>query len=171
VYNGEGGGALQIVSSTIKDTDAQTPVDSVIGFPMILNDKGADAVNVKGSILAAYESLACEGDLAGFQLFAQSHGHNVITHGGTCADSTFLAPSDKVTDDPKLGALTQNGYQTWHYTPFANSPAVENIDAADCTWLDGSSVVVDQVDTVRLSSPTEKCDSGSIEHPTVATNG
>jgi hypothetical protein len=166
IYNGSGGGSLTVEFSTLRDsTSAEIVKEPSDGPAMILNDVGAGPVKIKGSILAAYAGIACDGDA-----FDDSDGGNLVVfnHGWICETTTwFKAGSDQTTADPHLGDLTQNSAGTWQYNPDpANSDAIDMIPSNDCTWigLPMTWVIVDQSDAPRPTSiEAEKCDAGAVE--------
>jgi hypothetical protein len=82
-----------------------------------------------------------------------SDGYNLL---GTKVGCTFTAkPTDKLNQNPKLGALANNGGPTLTLALLTGSPAINAIPAASCA------VPKDQRGVPRPQGP--KCDIGSYE--------
>jgi len=111
---------------------------------------------VRNTILVA-NLRACDGTIS-------SLGYNLVDE-TSCA---FSGPGDVQTDDPRLGALAQNGGPTETIAPTGGSKAIEGGDPAGCAdpASDGM-LTVDQRGQRRPAGM--RCDIGAFETPTVVT--
>ncbi len=113
----------------------------------IQNGSGSGAVTLNSNLIALNQGVIGP-DCAGFTY--SSGGHNLL---GTTADCTgFVAPSDLVRPNPKIGQLASNGGPTQTIALRKGSAAISN-GGPDCPKTDQRGV------------KRRNCDIGAFERP------
>src|SRR5205807_7410420 len=80
----------------------------------------------------------------------------------------LTGPHDKISTNPQLGALSNNGGPTATLALAPGSPAIDDDPAGGCTDAMSNLLTTDQRGVMRPIGPA--CDAGSFEAPLPASN-
>lgn len=147
-------GTVIISNSTISQNTAliHTPYGSPATYGGGIYSKGGSAPALQNSIVANNTSGGnCNGSVA-------SQGHN-LSSDLTC---NLNGPGDQKNNNPRLGALQNNGGPTNTMALLAGSPATNAGNPSGCTDSSGRRLTVDQRGHSRPS--ISACDMGAYNH-------